>query len=265
MTEVRLHWPGGQVPACLIVDDPTPCRNPAWYEFPKAGNVAVVPNRFAERFADLMDSEGVAGKFSVVPCPGAQGRIDQGLPGVAPEELSEFLGIVRERIAPRWSLSPELLTHNYALDIETFRPLPEREDAWIGRQDEPTLTRYVSLALQILRNVGLEPDGVTSPWLAGIDNEDRYTRAISAALRDVCGVSVGWYFVHSDWTSPYVEPKVARLDTAERTALVSLVAGSELDFAWFTQRGETADIDSLATADGQGGRLSQLFAHRSPM
>ncbi len=141
---VRIHWPGLRLPVTVLLDDPAPCRNPAWYEFPEQGNVAVVPNSFTEEFADLVDRTGAAGKFSVVPCPGAQGRIDEGMPGISDEEMAGFLRLVRERIAPRWDISPEMLTHNKALDLATMQPLPEREDVWAARQDERILTPYIA-------------------------------------------------------------------------------------------------------------------------
>jgi hypothetical protein len=267
----HIRWPGNRVPATVLLDDPTPCRNPAWYEYPDAGHVAVVPNSFTERFADLIDRTGVAGKFSVVPCPGAQGRIDEGMPGVEEEELASFVRLVRERIAPRWDVSPELLTHNKALDLATMRPLPEREDAWAAHQDEATLTAYIARALQILRNVGLEPNGVTSPWALGSEVEEAYANAIATALRAVCGVRLGWYFLHLDSRAPAVLPRIMRLDPEAGTALVSIISGSReassghYDFAWRTQFGEPAESDVLLTADGTSGRLVELFAHDSPL
>ena len=51
---MQIRWPGNRVPATVLLDDPTPCRNPAWYEYPEAGHVAAVPNSFTERFADLI-------------------------------------------------------------------------------------------------------------------------------------------------------------------------------------------------------------------
>jgi hypothetical protein len=268
---IEPRWPGNRLPVTILLDDPTPCRNPAWHEFPEKGYVAVVPNSFTERFADLMDQTGAAGKFSVIPCPGARGRLDEGLPGVSDEDLAEFLRIVRDRIAPRWDLCPEMLSHNKALDLETMQPLDEREDVWASHQNESTLRPYISLGLQILRNVGLEPNGVTSPWQFGIEVEEDYARAIVTALREVCGVRVGWYFTHVDSTSPVVEPRVMHLDPAEGTALVSLVsAAPEIgpgghDFVWNTQHGEPPATDSLLTADGASGRLAELFAHGGPL
>jgi hypothetical protein len=152
-----------------------------------------------------------------------------------------------------------------------MRPLPEREDAWAAHQDEATLTAYIARALQILRNVGLEPNGVTSPWALGREVEEAYANAIAAALREACGVRLGWYFLHLDSHAPAVPPRVMRLDPQAGTALVSIISGSReissghYDFAWRTQFGEPAEIDVLLTADGTSGRLVELFAHDSPL
>src|SRR4051794_9428101 len=159
--QIQVHWPENRVPVTVLLDDPTPCRNPAWYEHPEQGHVAVIPNSFTEGFADVIDRTGAAGKFTVIPCPGGQGRIDEAMPGISTNELQGFLQLVRERIAPRWDISPEILTHNKALDLATMRPLPMNEDAWVAQQDEATLTAYIGRALQILCHVGLDPTGVT--------------------------------------------------------------------------------------------------------
>ncbi|HZS94603.1 MAG TPA: hypothetical protein VFA78_07390, partial [Chloroflexota bacterium] len=268
-SEPRILWPGNRRPVCVLLDDPTPCRNPAWHEFPEQGNVAVVPNSFTERFADLIDRTGAAGKFSVIPSPGAKGRIDQGLPGIAPDELAGFIGLVRDRIAPRWDISPEMITHNKAMDLETWQPLEEREDVWGAHQDEETLTRYISRALELLRNVGLEPNGVTSPWQFGIEIEDTYVKAIERALRDVCNVKLGWYFLHVDDSLPPATAVPKRLDAQAQTALVSLISGSAgpgvHDFAWPTQRGQPAETDALLSSDRSTGRLAEIFSTHEPM
>lgn len=263
--EIQVLWAGNRVPVAILLDDAMPCRNPMWYEFPDQGHVAEVPNRFTESFIEMIERTGVTGKFSVVPCPGAQGRVDERMPGVPEEDLSEFLRMVRERIAPRWDISPELLTHNRAMDIATMQPLPEREDTWAARQDEATLTSYISLALQILRNAGLDPNGVTSPWALGAEIEETYNKAISKALHDVCGVNVGWYFLHADAKSPRVLPRVEILDIPNRVALTSLIGGSRPDVYWSTQHGEPADIDAQLTPDGSGGRFAELYSNGSPV
>lgn len=270
VAEIQVFWPGNRIPVTALLDDPTPCRNPAWYEHPEQGHVAVIPNSFTQQFADVIDRTGAAGKFSIVPCPGAQGRIDEGMPGVDAAEMNEFLRLARERIAPRWDICPELLTHNKALDLVTMRPLAMREDAWVAQQDETTLVAYIGCALQILRHVGLEPNGVTSPWSTGRPVEERYAGAIATALREVCGINLGWYFLHVDQQSPTVMPRIMQLDPQASTALVSIVSGSmdapeAYDFAWRTQFGDPAVLDPHLSPDGTAGRFADLFAQNSPI
>jgi hypothetical protein len=267
---VQFRWPRDRVPVTILLDDPTPCRNPAWYEYPERGNVAVVPNSFTARFADMIERTGAAGKYSVIPCPGAQGCLDTGVPGLSADELNEFLRIVRERIAPRWDISPEMLTHNKALDLHTMQPLDEREDVWAAHQTEATLTPYISKGLQILRDMGLEPNGVTSPWAFGKEVEQAYVGAIVTALREVCDVPLGWYFLHLESESFDVGPRLMRLEPRTGTALVSIVSASPYlsrghhDFAWDTQFGHPPEIDPLISPDGQSGRLPDLLSRNIP-
>jgi hypothetical protein len=273
MSESRageILWPGDRVPVCCLLDDPAPCLNSIYFEKHEAGKVKEIPNSFAARFADVIERTGARGKFSVVPVPGGTGRIDQGVPDVPQRDIQEFIEIVRDRIQPTWSVGPEMLTHNQAYDLGSGGLLSEREDVWGDHQSEETLTPYISLALQILRNVGLDPTGVTSPWAFAIEVEDEYNVATETALREICGVSVGWYFLHGDYTSIPVPPRLMRCDRDSRTALVSLVSSSfhapgQADFAWRTQFGEPANIDSELSADGKGGRLATLFPYREPV
>ena len=260
---LHVLWPQDRVPVSMLLDDCIPCRNPAWYEFPEEGHRADIPNSFVEQFAAVAERTGVAGKFSVVPCPGGQGRVDQGLPGVDAEDIAQFLRVVRERIAPRLDVSPELLTHNRAMDLGTMQLLSEREDRWAASQNEASLTAYVTWALQILCNAGLAPTGVTSPWAFGQEVETAYQRAI-ATLRAVCGVALGWYFLHVEGQAMHVVPQVVSLDRRSAAGLVSIASGCEHDFSWETQAGLPADPDLLISADGTRGRLAELIAAKSP-
>ena len=64
------------------------------------------------------------------------------------------------------------------------------ETEWSKSQDKGTLTRYISHALQILKNVGLEASGVTSPGDFGRGNEDNYARAVLGAQKLVNHISI---------------------------------------------------------------------------
>jgi hypothetical protein len=84
-------------------------------------------------------------------------------------------------------------------------------------------------------------------------------------------VRIGWYFVHADNVSDVVPPRVMYLDPSSGTALVTIVSGvleeaqGYYDFAWPTQYGRPANIDTHLTAEGTSGRLATLYAHRSPI
>ena len=258
-------WPEGRIPISVLLDDCVPCRNPAWYEFPEQGHRADVPNGFVDQFAAMIARTGAAGKFSVVPCPGGQGRIDQELPGVDPDDIAYFVRLVRDKISPRWDVSPELLTHNRAMNLATMQLSDQREDVWAAGQNEATLRDYIAHALRILHNVGLAPNGVTSPWAFGQEVEEAYRSAIATALRLVCGIKSGWYFLHVEPEARHVAPRVVRLDRQHGTSLVSVASGCGHDFAWETQEGRPPDVDLLLSADGLRGRLTTLIAAGSPV
>lgn len=263
--DVRIENPGMQVPATFLLDDPAPLRNPMFYQRAMRDYVEEVPNSFATAFAEMVERTGMRGKFSLLPYPIGLGRIDQGLTGVAPAQLEEFLVIVRERITPRFDISPEMLTHWNALDLATGRLLPYWEHDWSRRQNREVFTPYISLALEILNNVDIPANGVTSPWDFGHGVEDEYVPAILAAQQRVNNLALTWYMLDWDGTSRFVSPRVMHLDTESATAVVSIVSGDGFDFAWETQDGAPASIDRLISRDGTSGRLVDLARAGSPI
>lgn len=148
-------------------------------------------------FADVVEEHGIRGKFTLLPCPAGLGRVDQTVRGMSPRDLSAFLDIIRSRIAPRFDITPEVLTHTMALHPETGRMLPHTEIAWLshlaasGRTE--ALRDYLRQAWTILHNVGLQPHGLT---LGGMDdksgiaqgkmaNQGHYSHEIAEALSAV--------------------------------------------------------------------------------
>lgn len=57
-----------RIPACMIVDDPTPFVNPRWVKDKTV--CPEIPTSFYQEFGRWAESHGVKGKFSVVPCIG---------------------------------------------------------------------------------------------------------------------------------------------------------------------------------------------------
>ncbi len=263
--DVRVENPELRLPVTFLLDDPAPLRNPMFYQRAMRDYVEEVPNSFVTAFAEVVERTGMRGKFSLLPYPIGLGRIDQGLTGVSSAELEEFLTIVRERITPHFDISPEMLTHWNALDLPTGRLLPYWEHDWSRHQNRAVFIPYISLALEILNNVDLPANGVTSPWDFGHGVEDEYVPAILAAQQAVNGFGLTWYMLDWDGTSRSVPPRVMHLDAEAGTAVVSIVSGDGFDFAWQTQDGAPALVDRLITADGTNGRLVDLARAGSPV
>ena len=104
---------------------------------------------------------------------------------------------MRERIAPRFDITPEFLTHLRAYDLKTGRYQHIYEDVWISQAPIEEIVEYFVLAFQILKNVGLQATGITSPWFSGIDVEKKYAQALAEAQWKVFGRKLTWYFLHS--------------------------------------------------------------------
>ncbi len=256
-----------RTPVSLIIDDGSPV-DPLFYELPGYETPFLVPAEFTRRVADTFDKFDIRGKFTVIPMPSCLGRIDQSLKRVPWDHLQEFLKLVRERIAPRFDITPEFLTHLCAYNLKTGQYQRHLfEDAWISGATLDEITDYFTLAFQILQNVGLEATGITSPWVSGIDVEDKYAKALSLAQWNVFRRKLTWYFLHaaSD-TEEAISCEVTFKDPSTGQAVVSVPANAG-DIFWcmdlpdsgkrlqFIQEG----IDRLVSPDGKAGRIRQLI------
>lgn len=177
------------VHACLIVDD-FPSNASYWrreqevafgYEVLEAclysrnwraqGQAPFMPLPLTYAFAEFVEEFDIKGKLTMLPCPAGLGRIDRSVRGISDGELRECITIVREQFAPRFDITPEVLTHSMALDPESEALLPHTESAWVsylsatGRQEE--LRAYLRHGWTILANVGIQAHGVT---IGGMDD-----------------------------------------------------------------------------------------------
>ncbi len=261
----------GPTPISLIIDDGSPV-DPLFYELPGYETPFLVPAEFTRRVADTFDRHGLRGKLTVIPMPSCLGRIDQALKRVPAEHLREFLRLVRERIAPRFDITPEFLTHLRAYDLKSGGYQHIYEDVWISRAPLEEIVEYFTLAFAILQNVGLPATGITSPWVSGIDVEQKYARALADAQWKVFQRKLTWYFLHAtSWEQPRA-CSVEYEDPARGQVVVSVPANTA-DIFWsmdqptveerrpFIQQG----IDRLVSADGRTGRLRELIEARAPV
>jgi hypothetical protein len=272
--EYKPYSKGNKVPVCLLVDDSCPLVHVYWFHvrqidgkgpFTKDGRLLVknVPNSFLDKFCEVVKRYDIAGKISIVPAPGGTGDLVNGIPGYDNSLITEWLNTAKNRLAGRFDFSPEMLTHNRALDLKTGKYSEENEADWSKKQDRTVLTPYIINCLNILKRAGINASGVTSPWNFGISVEGEYTEAIIEAQKEVYNHKQSWYFLHTLEKQPEKRPWIA-LKKGDCT-LVS-IASNMPDHFWGTIDSPKTDagyIQSIAdkyiTADGKEGSLINVL------
>ncbi len=257
----------GKIPVSLIIDDGSPV-DPLFYELPGYETPFLVPAEFTRNVAAAFERFDVRGKYTLIPMPSCLGRIDKSLQRVPQEHLETFLKLIRERIYPRFDITPEFLTHLCAYDLKTGNFQRHLfEDTWITQAPPEEIAEYFEFAFQILKNVGIEATGITSPWVSGIDVETKYAKALADAQWKVFKRKLTWYFLHaaSDNENPY--PCSLEYRDPERGQVVVSVPSNAGDIFWTMDLPEKKDrvkmindgIDRLVSADGRTGRIKQLM------
>ena len=278
---IKIEMPGLKIPIALMVDDPAPCINPLYYfrkqvnkiEAPTVGEgipmIPEIPNDFLVQFVELVHQMGIKGKFSLLPYPAGLGSIETGLEGFKREDVEEFVSLVRDELTPNFDITPEILTHTLALDLKTYKLKDISEHDWSQKQDRNTLREYIGEALRILKNVGIDANGVTSPCNFGQQVEEEYAGAILDAQKAINGRSLSWYFLHVEVEEKCVLPQLMHLDRASGEAVVSIVSGCG-DHLWQTMGSLKTDEDYISaiadnyiSSDGTKGRLLELFNNAS--
>jgi hypothetical protein len=210
--------------------------------------------------------------IQILPMPCCLGSIDEKLNRVPQQHLLRFLKIVRDRLAPRFDITPEILTHltAYRLEKGGFHHL--YEDEWVARASMAEMTDYIALALEILRDVGLPANGVTSPWDTGIRNEPDYARAIGEAQWRIHRRDITWYCLGSKQPRG---PSISQRNPETGQVVVSIPATTNDPF-WDTQRpmsntcraaraAAKAGVDTLLAADGKNGRIPEVISVDCPV
>ena len=237
-------------------------RRHRWEDVP-----VVHPESFTREFAEYCLEHGVRGKFSVVPCPAGLGRIDRGLPLFSRAQQQSWLDMCRELIVPAFDITPEMMTHTHVVDIDTLEPLegrPWEQYDWsrLPEDDEERVIKYIARACEILVNVGLEPQGVTSPGGFGRCSLEFYARVAGEAVRQVTGAELPYFFQAVE-TEGAVESRVWYPDREAGTAVGEVVAGTHDWTGSWTGYGAVSE-DRYISADLQGGRLPALIEAGDP-
>lgn len=267
-----------RVPLSLIIDDSTVLVNLNYFfirdrnlvdgQARRWEDVPVVhPEAFTREFAEFCLEAGVRGKFSVVPCPAALGRIDRGLPLFSAAQQESWLAMCRELITPAFDITPEMITHTWVVDLDTFRPVPgglwEQYEWETLPEDRPELVfDYIATACRILCNVGLPPEGVTSPGGFGGRTLDFYARIAGEAVRHVTGNPTPYFFKRVA-SGAEVDTPVWYADPEAGTAVGEIIASTGDYTGSWTGYGEVS-ADYYITPDLQGGRLPELIDAGQP-
>lgn len=257
-----------KVPISIIIDDPAPIisvyESHAKTKYTKYGEplIKTNDNDTLFTFIDIVKRYGLKGKFSVVPMPGNKGDIVSGLEGVSNSELNAWLDAVKGEVYPNFSITPEMLTHNKAVDLSTMQVIDQKENDWSQNQTEKTLTRYIEYALTLLKKAGFNVSGVSSPWDFGIKVEPSFHKAIINAVYNVYGKTESFFFLRGMRKLPNAKPWV-EID-GDKT-LVSIPA-TVSDVIWATINSERSDndyiselADKLISSDGKFGEIISVL------
>ena len=275
-----------RTPLSLIVDDSCPVINLTYYWIHQRhawkarhqpgipperweGNAAqlkkippTIPADFAWEWAEWCWENGVKGKFSIIPYPAGVGRIDEGFPDFSTVEYQAWLRIYREIIWPNFDLTPEMLTHTAVVNLDTFTLTEEWEQVEWVHPPVDKLTDYIITAMEILDNVGIPCEGVTSPGAFGKRQEAAYAKAVLTASQHVNNNPRPFYFL---WLKHDELPDVPIWDAEKENglAIASIVACAGDWFGGWTGY-DLGDADRFITEDLQGGRLPQIIKTERP-
>jgi hypothetical protein len=281
----RVLNPRGRVPVSLIIDDSTCLVNLAHFCIPQFHEVfpdryqqpwrtlpREIPDAFVRKFGEWCRERGVKGKYSVVPYPACVGWVDRDLPGWSRAELDASLDLLRTFIAADWDFHPEMVSHTWVIDPSSGRPFQERTDAfmenwrWTDGKSADQIAGYLAYALGILKNVGIECEGITTPGGFGNRALPELSRATLEACRSVFRAEIPHYFRHLFTDERSVAPRVeyaSGLDGPDPRCVVSIIGGTGDWFGGWD--GLTpGSVDRLVTADGQAGRLPELVRRGEP-
>ena len=246
------------VPICMIVDDPAPFVNPRSVKDPSV--CKEIPTSFYMEFGHWAETAKVKGKFSVVPCIGGIKPIDGSLgeyPGHTQQERLEWIEMIKTLYAPRFTITPEVITHWYPWDVKARKlaPGPKTENEWLAAQPLETQTRYIAEAMQMLRSAGIEAGGLTMSWFYPKQRNHVLGEAALRAAEKVYGLR---YIMVFNETGE--EPAVIyrRHDGAMAVSIRPNV-GDVYDhtFGKKTEEDILRDADTYITADGQRGQFVQ--------
>lgn len=285
--QVEVLNPKDQVPLSFIIDDSTTLVNMAYFGIPQFREVfpdryrqdwrklpREIPDDFVREFRDYCRAHGIKGKYSIVPYPACTGWVDRFIPGWTKQELQESLKLVRESMQPDWDIHPEMISHTRVIDIKSGRPFPHADadymENWGWSQDKSAdeLGGYMAYALQVLKNAGLNCEGLTTPGGFASQNKEALAQGTLAAVREVYPeVDVAHYF-RDLYTEPdkSVAPLVkypSGLHSDDPRCVVSVI-GCTGDWFGGWDGLTPGSADKFITEDLASGRMVEVIERGEP-
>lgn len=282
---VQVVNPRCRVPLSFIIDDSTCLVNLAHFAIPQFAQVfpdnykqpwktlpREIPDEFVLKFGQWCREHGVKGKYSIVPYPACVGWIDREMPGWSRPELEASLDLVRSFMMQDWDIHPEMLTHTWVIDIRTGRPYPERTEyfmenwRWTDNKSVDEIASYMAYSLQLLKNVGLPCEGITTPGGFGNRVLAELSQASMQSCRDVFGTEIPHYFRHLFTDDRSVAPRVeyaSGLNSSDPKCSVSII-GCTGDWFGGWDGLTPGSVDLFITKDLQKGRLVEVIAREEP-
>ena len=278
--------PQNRVPVSLIIDDSTCLVNLAHFCIPQFHEVfperykqdwrslpREIPDAFVRKFGQWCRDHNVKGKYSVVPYPALVGWLDHDMPGWSKKELDESINLVREFMMPDWDIHPEMVTHTRVINTKTGRPYPERSEqfmenwGWSVGKSVDELADYMSYALRILKNVGLDCEGITTPGGFGNRVLPELAQATLQSCRDIFKAEIPHYFRHAysegdRSVAPPVE-YASGLAGPDPKCVVSII-GCTGDWFGGWDGLSPGSVDKFITEDLKSGRLPQVIDKGEP-
>ena len=279
--------PRDRVPVSWIIDDSTCLVNLNRFAIPQfaaAYNYEQyhhdwrsmpyeIPDDFVRRFGEWCAEKGVKGKYSIVPYPACVGRLDRELPGWTAIELRESIRLVQSLMMPNWDIHPEMVTHTRVIDLKTGHPYPERSLRfmenwdWTEGRSADELTAYMIYALEILKNVGLPCEGITTPGGFGQQVMPELARATLDSCREVFQAEIPHYFrdVYRDpgrSVAPLVQYASGLKGTDPRCVVSIIGCTGDWTGGWDCSAAPQPDL--FITPDLTQGRLVEVIDRGEP-
>ena len=286
-SDIRVLNPRGRVPVSIIVDDSTCLVNLNHFSIPQLARAwgykryfhdwrsmpQEIPDSFVRKFGEWAATHGVKGKYSIVPYPACVGRLDREIPGWSRPELEASIKLVQDLMVPNWDIHPEMVTHTRVIDLKTGHPYPESSPRymenwdWTKGRSIDELAAYMRYALQILHNIDLPCEGLTTPGGFASQVLPELSQATLEACRDVYRAEIPHYFRHlyasgDKSVAPRVE-YASGLGSEDPRCSVSII-GCTGDWTGGWDCSDRGDVDRFITADLSSGRMVDVIAREEP-